>query len=366
MINVFGSNVGQEEIDELSESVRTGWMGMGPKVRQFEREFGDRIGSPFVMVDSGSNALYMAVKLLDLPPGSEIIVPSLTWVACANAVLLAGHKILFCDVEPDTQNIGVREIEKCITRHTKAIMVVHYAGKPARLDEIGAFGLPIIEDAAHAVDSKLGEKHCGTIGRVGIYSFDSVKNLATPEGGGLAASDPELVHRMTYLRYCGIGKSGFDSVAAKARWWEYDIKEVFPKFLPNDVSASIGLAQLRKLDANQRRRRGIWDLYQSELGSVGWLGRPSEPRDDERHSYFTYFCRVPKGRRDALAHALLEQDIYTTFRYHPLHLNPIYRSQQSLPNCELLNEQGINLPLHPALTDDDAGRVIDALKAFSC
>jgi dTDP-4-amino-4,6-dideoxygalactose transaminase len=366
MINVFGSNVGQEEIDELSGSVRTGWMGMGNKVRQFEREFGERIGSPFVMVDSGSNALYLAVKLLDLPTGSEIIVPSLTWVACAHAVILAGHRIRFCDVDQETQNLTVREIEKCITADTKAIMVVHYAGKPVRLDEIASFGLPIIEDAAHAVDSKLGEKYCGTIGRVGIYSFDSVKNLATPEGGGIATNDPELVQRATYLRYCGIGKSGFDSFAAKSRWWEYDIREVFPKFLPNDVSASIGLAQLRKLDANQRRRREIWDVYQSELQGVDWLRGPVGPAPDERHSYFTYFCRAPSGRRDALAHALLDQGVYTTFRYHPLHLNPIYGSEQALPNCELLNEQGINLPLHPALMDDDVSAVVRAVKAFRC
>lgn len=366
MINAFGSKVGQEEIDELSGSLRAGWMGMGPKVRQFEHEFGERIGSPFVMVDSGSNALYLAVRVLELPPGSEIIVPSFTWVACAHAVLLSGHTVVFCDVDADTQNIGVREIEECITRDTKAIMVVHYAGKPVRLDKIAAFGLPIVEDAAHAVDSKLGEKHCGTIGRVGTYSFDSVKNLATPEGGGVATSDAELMRRMAYLRYCGIGKSGFDSVAAKKRWWEHDIMEVFPKVLPNDVSASIGLAQLRKLDANQRRRRDIWDRYQSELGSVSWLRTPVDAGADERHSYFTYFCRVLNGCRDALAHSMLEQDIYTTLRFHPLHLNPIYRSERSLPTCELLNKQGINLPLHPALSDDDVGRIVRAVKSFRC
>ena len=365
MINVFGSNVGQEEIDELSSSVRAGWMGMGAKVRQFEREFGGRIGSPFVMVDSGSNALYLAVTLLDLPPGSEIIVPSLTWIACAHAVVLAGHRIVFADVDADTQNVGVSEIERCITPATRAIMVVHYAGKPVRMDEIAGFGLPVLEDAAHAVDSRLGDRYCGTMGRVGIYSFDSVKNLATPESGGVATSDPELVERMTYLRYCGVGKSGFDSVAAKQRWWEYDIREVFPKFLPNDVSASIGLAQLRKLDANQQRRGEIWKRYQSELAGVSWLQRPVDAASDEQHSWFTYFCRVLSGRRDELAHTLLDQKIYTTLRYHPLHMNPIYESKQSLPNCELLNEQGINLPLHPALTDSDVERIITAVKNFA-
>ncbi len=364
MINVFGSNVGDDEIEALTPSIQSGWMGMGAKVKEFERRFGERIGAPLVMVDSGSNALQIAVKLLDLPLGSEVIVPSFTWVACAHAVLLNGHRPVFADVDADTQNLDNASVERALTRNTKAIMSVHYAGKPARVDALSKFALPVIEDAAHAVDSRIGGMACGTIGTIGIFSFDSVKNLATPDAGGLTARDPEMLRRMTLLRYCGIGKSGFDSIAARERWWEYDIVDVFPKFLPNDVSASIGLAQLRKLDANQQRRRALWEMYQSELGQLPWLRRPEEAAQDERHSYFTYFIRVLDGRRDALARTLLDTGIYTTLRYHPLHLNPIYGSQPGLPNCEMLNAQGLNLPLHPRLSDEDIERIIDALKRF--
>jgi dTDP-4-dehydro-2,3,6-trideoxy-D-glucose 4-aminotransferase len=144
------------------------------------------------------------------------------------------------------------------------------------------------------------------------------------------------------------------------------VRDVFPKTLPNDVSASIGLAQLRKLEAHQSRRRSVWEHYQREFAGLGWLRTPAGPAADERHSYFTYFVRVVDGRRDALAHALHAQGIYTTLRYHPLHLNPIYRwpRDRALPNCELLNRQGLNLPLHPGLSDADVDHVVEAVKRF--
>jgi aminotransferase len=177
--------------------------------------------------------------------------------------------------------------------------------------------------------------------------------------------DGSFIEKARYLRYCGIGKSGFDSVGGKSKWWEYDIKDVFPRCLPNDLAASIGLVQLRKLEKHQARRKQIWDRYQQELIHVDWLRTPQDPLADERHSYFTYLIRVLDGRRDQLAQALLDQGIYTTLRYHPLHLNPVYRwAGPSLPNSELLNKQGLNLPLHPNLADDDVTKVIDAVKAF--
>ena len=149
----------------------------------------------FAMVDSGSNALYLAVTLLNLPPKSEVIVPAFTWVSCAQAILLAGHTPVFCDVELDTLNVNRNLIEQCITKKTGAIMVVHFAGKPVDMDPILELGLPIIEDAAHAVDSTYRGKACGGIGDVGIYSFDAVKNLTTGEGGGISTRKKELIDR---------------------------------------------------------------------------------------------------------------------------------------------------------------------------
>jgi dTDP-4-amino-4,6-dideoxygalactose transaminase len=366
MINVFGSLVGAEELEEIRTSLDAQWMGIGPKTAAFEREFSAKLGLPgFVLLDSGSNSLHLAVKLLDLPPGAEVIVPSFTWIACAHAVVLCGCVPVFCDVDLDTHNVTARDVASAVTPRTRAVMVVHYAGLPVQIEDIAALGFPIIEDAAHAVDSRHCGVACGALSDVGIYSFDAIKNLAMGEGGGLTAREPDRLARARQLRYCGIGKSGFEASADKSRWWEYNVTDFFPKMLPSDISASIGLAQLRKLDAMQSMRKRIWDLYQTELQSLEWLSRPQDAPAGDRHSYFTYCIRVPGGRRDHLARHLYDRGIYTTLRYHPLHLNPIYGSHARLPVSERLNEEALSLPIHPGLTPSDVDQVVDAVKAFA-
>jgi len=365
MINVFGSLMGPEELAEIRTSLEAQWIGIGPKTAAFEKSFAERLGLPgLVLLDSGSNSLHMAVKLLDLPLGSEIIVPSFTWIACAHAVVLCGHKPVFCDVDLDTHNVTAKTVEAARTKNTRAVMVVHYAGLPVRVDEIAALGLPVIEDAAHAVDSRLKGKACGGLGDVGIFSFDAIKNLAMGEGGGLTAKDPARIERARRLRYCGIGKSGFEASASKDRWWEYTVTDFFPKMLPSDIAASIGLAQLRKLDKMQGKRKGIWEAYQTEFASLPWLTRPQDAPPDAKHSYFTYCVRVSGGRRDAFAKYLYENGIYTTLRYHPLHLNEIYASTAKLPVSERLNEEALSLPLHPGLSPDDVAKIIGAVRVW--
>ena len=367
MISVFGSSVGQEELAAVAACLETQWMGAGPKVELFEKRFAARLGLPnFAMVDSGSNALYLAVHLLDLPKGSEVIVPAFTWIACAQAVLLNGCRPVFCDVDPETQNVTVDTIRPHLTSNTAAIMVVHYAGKPVDMAPIVALGLPVIEDAAHAVDSTQKGIACGAMGDIGIFSFDAVKNLATPEGGGITVRDPERFARARAMRYCGIAKSGFAASTGGNRWWEYAIEGVAPKMLSNDICAAIGLAQLEKLDRHQARRRRIWDTYQRELADCAWLHRPVDAADDECHSYFTYCIRlVEPGARDRLAQHLYAAGIYTTLRYHPLHLNPIYRSEASLPVSEQLNETALSLPIHPKLSDADLGHILASMRSFA-
>jgi dTDP-4-amino-4,6-dideoxygalactose transaminase len=371
MISVFGSLVGDEEVSNVVSCMKSQWMGFGKQVDQFERKYQVKYRLPaFAMVDSGSNALFMAITLLDLPPGSEVIVPSFTWVSCAQAVILAGHKPVFCDVDLRTMNVRAQEIKARISNRTAAVMVVHYAGLAVDMEPILALGFPIIEDAAHAIDSTYRGMPCGAIGDVGIFSYDAVKNLTVGEGGGITARDPALIERAKVMRYCGIGKSGFDaavsSAGGKARWWEYNIQEPFIKMLPTNMAASIGLAQLDRIDTLQARRKKIWEAYQQGLANVPDLITPSDTPKGDRHSYFTYCIRVP--RRDELAHYLLNNEIYTTLRYHPLHLNPLYGQMDvRLPNCEKLNEDALSIPIHPRMTDDDVAKVIASIKKFySC
>lgn len=185
MISVFGSKVGAEELAEVKDCIDRQWLGTGPKSRAFEQLFAERLGLPnLVLVNNGSNALYLAVTMLNLPPGSEVIVPSFTWVSCAHSIVLAGHRPVFCDVDLETQNPTADTVRAAMTSNTGAIMVVHYAGKPVDMKPILDIGLPVIEDVAHAVDSKIDGRSCGSFGAVGVYSFDAIKNLAMGEGGG--------------------------------------------------------------------------------------------------------------------------------------------------------------------------------------
>jgi len=369
VIQVFGSAVGEEELRELAACIDRSWLGMGARVEQFEKEFAERLGLPnFLMLDSGSNALYLAVRLLDLPPGSEIILPSFTWVGCAHAIRLNGHRPVFCDVEITTQNVTRETIRPHVTPRTAAIMVVHYAGRPVDLEPVRELGLPIIEDAAHAVDSTYGGKACGSLGAVGVFSFDAVKNLTTGSGGGLTCRDPERLDMARRLRYCGIGKSGYETASrsrgGSARWWESEIHGTFVKAVPSDLNAAIGLAQLRKIDALQERRAEIWDRYQHAFADSELVESPEDAAVDQTHSYFTYLIRVDARYRDRLAGHLLDHGIYSTLRFHPLHLSPIFGPRQELPLTETLSECGLNIPLHPRLTDEDVERVIQTIMTF--
>ena len=368
MISVFGSKIGKEEIRNVISCMEDQWLGFGKEVEKFEVEFCQKLNlKNFAMVDSGSNALFMAIKLLNLPPKSEIILPSFTWVSCAQAVLMAGHKPVFCDVDIETMNIRSIDVSNQITKKTAAIMVVDYAGLPVEMESISAFGLPVIEDAAHAVHSRYNGFSCGALADVAIYSFDAVKNLAVGEGGGITAKNNELIKRAKKLRYCGIGKSGFDAAISKtnnnSRWREYKIEEPFIKMLPTNIAGAIGLAQLKKIEKLQKKRKKIWDIYQSEFKTIDWILNPINAKEGDRHSYFTYCIRTPE--RDKLANYLLENGIYTTLRYHPLHLNQLYnQTSKVLKNSEKLNEIALNIPLHPRLTEEDISKIINCIKSF--
>jgi dTDP-4-amino-4,6-dideoxygalactose transaminase len=368
MISVFGSDLGDAEIDAVAACMRSQWPGFGDLVKQFEREFAARLNLPsFAMVDSGSNALFLATHLLDLPRGAEVVVPAFTWVSCAQAVLMAGLRPVFCDVDLATMNAQREQIEAVLSPKTGAVMVVHYAGLPVDMDPVLELGLPVIEDAAHAVDARHRDRACGSIGQIGIYSFDAVKNLTTGEGGGITARDATVIERAKRLRYCGIGKSGFEASKSASgrvgRWWEHEISEPFIKMLPTNMAAAIGGAQLRRLDMLQTRRNIIWKAYREALADVPEVKLPADPRPGDRHGMFTFCIRVP--RRDELARTMLADGIYTTLRYHPLHLSSLYgQTNRSLPNCERLNEEALSIPLHPRLTDDQVAKVITSIGRF--
>lgn len=366
MIKVFASKTGQEEIDEVTSTLQSQWLGTGPKVATFEKELAERNNfKSVVMTDSCSNSLYTAIKCFDFPPGSEIIVPSLTFVSCAHAIALNNCFPVFCDVEYDTMNCSLETIAKHVTPKTKAIMVVHYGGKPVNIGPILELGLPIIEDAACAIDSKLDGVYCGAIGDIGCFSFDSMKNLSAGEGGAIVAASPSMIERVKRLRYCGIAKSGVDAAKEnKNRWWETEVLYPAIRQMPNDIIASIALAQLRKLDKLQEIRKNVWNIYQKEFINLP-LNQPIDAKSNEQHSYFTYAIKLLSiGERDKLAHYLYDHGIYTTLRYYPIHYMKLYKTNQKLPNTDTLNETVLNLPIHPDLSDNDIDKIINKVKEF--
>lgn len=364
MINVFGSKYTQDDIDAVTECLKENWTGIGSRVDSFEASFRQRLSvSNYLMVDSCSNALYLAIKALNLPPKSEIILPSFTWISCAQAILLNGLVPRFCDVDMKKQNVTAENIAPYINKKTSAIMVVHYAGLPVEMKPIIEFGLPIIEDAAHAVDAKIDNQYCGTFGDIGCWSFDSVKNLAVGEGGGMYFKNESLYEKCKMSRYSGVGFSGFKASQTKdGKWWEYDIQEPSIKMLPTDISAAIGLAQLKNLETNQARRKEIWNYYQWQFQDANF-DTPVNAREHQQHGYFTYFIHG-LHHRDELARHLKANGIYTTLRYHPLHLNKIFGCNYSLRNSEYLNSCGLNLPLHPNLSDDDIFKIVQTVNSF--
>ena len=368
MISVFGSDIGDQEIEAAVECLRSQWLGFGKKVDDFEKAFASHLNlTNCLMVDSGSNALYMAVRLLDLAPDDEIIIPSFTWVSCAQAVLLAGHRPIFCDVDQTTMNVRREDIEPCISPRTKAIMVVHYAGLPVDMQPILDLGYPVIEDAAHAVAATHDGKPCGGIGDIGIYSFDAIKNLTAGEAGAVTAQREEYIERARWLRYCGIGKSGFENASGNKgqnAWWEYEIREAFIKMLPTNLAAAIATVQLGRLAELQDRRKQIWAAYDEGLAAIPQICLPKKSLPGDTHGLFTYCIRTPK--RNLLAKTLLDAGIYTTLRYHPLHMNPLYgQTSKRLPHTEQLNQDALSIPLHPRLSDEDVDYVIQAIHNFA-
>ena len=361
MINVFGSCVGSEELAEVADCIDRQWLGIGVKTEKFERLMAQKTGLGFTAVDSGSNALYMAVKALKLKPGSEVIIPSITWIACATAVIEAGLKPVFADVDWTTCSITQESASRKVTGKTGAVMVVHYSGYPV---EFSIGGIYTIGDCAHAVDSYICGVHVAKFCDISIFSFDSIKNIAAGELGGICSASKKFSRFFKESRYCGLVKSGIAASAEKDRWWCYELKRPFIKMLPNDITASIAIAQFKKLEIMQSRRRQIWNLYQQAFEDISWIERPPEASAGNKHSYFTYAVKVLNGRRDALARYLLDKWIYTTVRYEPLHLYSQFRCRTKLPVAEKLGECLLNLPLHPKLSDSDISCVTERVRGF--
>ena len=371
MIQMFSNSLGPEELRVVAEVLASRWLGKGNHCEELEKELARMLDAPRILLtNSGTSAIMIAVRSLEISGGDEVIVSTVNYVTCASALLEAGATPVFADVDPRTLNIEPSEIERLKTPRTKAVILLHYAGHPCPMDEIRAVcgdDIAIIEDSANAVSSSYKGEMCGTMGAAGVFSFDAVKILVMGDGGALMLKDSDAIERAKSYRYLGLSlqtPSGYERMSRNTkRWWEFDLHATSGRYISNDILAAIGRVQLEKLPGFIARRRQIWDHYQRELAGVPGLTCPPEPLTGTTSSYYLYWIQLAQGR-DELAVFLAENGVYTTFRYYPLHLVKFFQTQCRLPVAEHINETTLNLPLHQNLSDDDVQMIIDLIKRF--
>ncbi|MBU2249535.1 MAG: DegT/DnrJ/EryC1/StrS family aminotransferase [Gammaproteobacteria bacterium] len=375
MIQVFSNSLGENELQGVARAFESRWVGKGPEHDALERELAAfwRVANPahVLLFNCATSAIYVALRTLGIGPGDEVIIPSVHFVACAGAVLERRATPVFADVDAHTLNVLPSEVERLRrkTRGVRAVIVNHYGGHPCDLEAVrdalppGAF---LIEDAANAVASTYHGIACGTVGDVGVWSFDAMKELVMGDGGALFCASLPNAERARRLRYLGLLEATTSGAAAagagRDRWWAYDVVEPSGRFISNDILAAIGRVQLQRLPGFIARRREVWEFYQKHLAGVGDLRLPLEPPAGCTTSYYLYWIQT--ARRDDLARHLLERGIYTTFRYYPLHLVQRFGGGERLPSAERAAAVTLNLPLHQNLSEGDLWQIVAAVKEF--
>jgi perosamine synthetase len=366
IIKLFQPAIGDAELEAVADVLRSGWLGLGPRTAEFEERFATYIGTKFAVgLNSGTSALDVALRLLDISEDDEVIVPTLTFVSTAHVVAYNLAKPVFADVDSTSLGISVEDVAAKLTRRTRAILPVHYGGRPVDIDALrsAADGVPIVEDCAHACGSSLQGRKAGSLGHMGCFSFHAVKNLTMGDGGALTLDDPELAARAKRLRWLGIDKHTWDRTDGERSYsWDYTVEEIGLKCHMNDIGASIGLVQLAKLDAMNARRREIAVRYTTGLADVSEVETPPPDGAGSLSSWHLYWIKC--RHRDDLSAWLQEQGISTGVHYRPIHTYRCYGDQPSLATAERLFPLILSLPMHPGLTDNDVDRVVQAITAF--
>ncbi len=366
MIQVFRPSMGQEEIDAVAEVIRSGWIGLGPRTAEFERRFASFCGTPWAVgVNSATAALDLALKLLRVGPGDEVIVPTISFVSTAHVVVFNQATPIFVDVDPVTVNMDIADVARRITPRTRAIIPVHYGGRPVDMDALVSIArdIPIVEDCAHAAGARYRGRSVGGLGGVGCFSFHAVKNIATGDGGAMTMHDEELYRRALRLRWLGIDTSTWQRTGLdRSYWWRYRIDEIGFKCHMNDLTAGIALVQLDKLARTNARRREIVSTYFRELDGIPAVELP--PDDDPVFQSAWHLFHIKCERRDDLSLFLQEQGIATSVHYIPLHTCDVYDDHPRLVHAEALQDRLLTLPLYPDLSDDEVGFVIDMIRRF--
>ena len=362
---VFGApQINQPEIDEVIETLQSGWLGTGPKVARFEKDFAAYKNIPSThtaAVNSCTAALHVSMIAAGLKPGDEVITTPMTFCATVNSIIHARLTPVLADIDPSTYNIDPDKIEEAITPLTRAIVVVHFAGRPCEMNRImdiaKQHNLIIIEDCAHAIETEYHGKKAGTIGDFGCFSFYVTKNVVTGEGGMVIAKKEEDIHRVKRLALHGMSKDAWHRFGDSG-FKHYQVVECGFKYNMMDLQAAIGIHQLARVEENWLRRQEIWNLYQQEFADLP-ITRPLDASPNTRHGHHLYTLLIDREKigvdRDTFLNKMTEQGIGVGVHYLSIPEHPFYQQRfgwypENYPNSNKIGGQTVSLPLSAKLT----------------
>jgi len=368
-------SIGDEEIAEVVECLRSGWITTGARTSRFEAAFAAAVHAPHALaVTSATAGLHLAMQVLDLQPGDEVITTPLTWPATVNTIVLCGGTPVLVDIEPDTLNLDARLVADRLSPRTRAIVPVHFAGQPCDLDALlsltRANDLRLIEDAAHALGAEYRGRPIGAIGDIAVFSFHPIKNITTGEGGMLTTADEGLARRLRLLRFHGVERDAWKAYG-QTQLPLYDVVEPGLKYNLTDIQSAIGIHQLAKLDAFNAARERLARRYDAALADIPELlplGRAAYP---QRHVHHLYVVRVQLERlridRNGFMAAVLEAGVGVGLHFTAVHELTYYRQRlgdlrSALPNATDASRRIFSLPLYPGLSDEEQDHVIDVLR----
>lgn len=372
---IFGAPAIEDaEIQEVVATMKTGWLGTGPKVMQFENDFKAYKGAPYaVAVNSCTAALHLSILAAGLKPGDEVITTPMTFCATVNAIVHAGATPILADADPVTMNIDPAQVEAKITSKTKAILPVHFAGRPCDMDALcdiaSRHNLKLIEDCAHAIETEYKGRKAGTFGDFGCFSFYVTKNITTGEGGMILTNRPEDAARLKTLALHGMSKDAWKRFGDDG-YKHYQVVEVGFKYNMMDLQAAIGIHQMERVAPYWQRREEIWQRYNEAFANLP-VTLPAAPEPDTIHGYHLYTMLIDEAKtgisRDAFLNAMNHENIGLGVHYMSIPEHPFYQEKfgwqpEDYPNAASIGRQTVSLPLSAKLTDADVEDVIAAVK----
>lgn len=371
-------DIGDEEINEVVDSLRSGWITTGPKTKRFETDFAAYLGGDVeaIAVNSATAGLHLALEALGIGPGDEVITVSHTFTATAEVIRYMGAHPRFVDIDPATYCLDPRLLEGAITPATKAIIPVHYAGRSTAMGPLleiaHKHGLKVVEDAAHALPTTSDGQLIGTLGSdATVFSFYATKTLATGEGGMLVTRHPEIAKRARVMRLHGIDRDAFDRYRSSKPAWHYQVIAPGFKYNMTDMAAALGIHQLRKVEAFQERRQAIAQRYHQAFADLPVI-LPPDAAPGDCHAWHLYaLCLKPEAPlgRDAFIQGMADRGIGCSVHYIPLHQHPYWRDTYQLrpedfPHTQRLYEGEVSLPIYTRMGDGDVERVIEAVRSL--